>query len=147
MLISLKFIISDRLPKIAYLTLLDIFLGCSYLVMMLLILFVCFSPLSVLIWSNYCTNSYICDFLYPENFTLGSLLTLWTIISHDTCLGKAKILALFQEIIINWKKNNGDLQLIDIIFTIMSNYIIKYLEYYKNQQNSHNQNIIIDNLK
>jgi hypothetical protein len=41
MLISLKFIISDRLPKISYLTTLDKYLHSSYLVMMALIVDVC----------------------------------------------------------------------------------------------------------
>jgi hypothetical protein len=41
MLISLKFIISDRLPKISYLTLLDIYLHSSYLIMMGLIIYTC----------------------------------------------------------------------------------------------------------
>ncbi len=41
MLISLKFIISDRLPKISYLTLLDIYLHSSYIVMMALLVYVC----------------------------------------------------------------------------------------------------------
>ena len=46
MLISLKFIISDRLPKISYLTLLDIYLHSSYIVMMVLIVYVCASAYS-----------------------------------------------------------------------------------------------------
>ena len=41
MLISLKFIISDRLPKISYLTTLDKYLHLSYLVMIVLIINVC----------------------------------------------------------------------------------------------------------
>lgn len=41
MLISLKFIISDRLPKISYLTLLDIYLHLSYLIMMGMIIYTC----------------------------------------------------------------------------------------------------------
>jgi hypothetical protein len=41
MLISLKFIISDRLPKISYLTTLDKYLHSSYLVMIALIINVC----------------------------------------------------------------------------------------------------------
>jgi hypothetical protein len=41
MLISLKFIISDRLPKISYLTTLDKYLHASYLVMIALIINVC----------------------------------------------------------------------------------------------------------
>ena len=41
MLISLKFIISDRLPKISYFSLLDKYITLSYLIMVLLILHVC----------------------------------------------------------------------------------------------------------
>lgn len=45
MLISLKFIISDRLPKISYLTRLDRYLHISYFVMILLISNVCFAQM------------------------------------------------------------------------------------------------------
>lgn len=41
MLISLKFIISDRLPKISYFSKLDYYINCSYLIMVLLIIYVC----------------------------------------------------------------------------------------------------------
>lgn len=45
MLISLKFIISDRLPKISYLTTLDRYLHTSYFVMILLISHVCLAQM------------------------------------------------------------------------------------------------------
>ena len=45
MLISLKFIISDRLPKISYLTTLDRYLHTSYFVMIILISHVCLAQM------------------------------------------------------------------------------------------------------
>ena len=41
MLISLKFIISDRLPKISYFSALDYYITFSYIVMVFLIIHVC----------------------------------------------------------------------------------------------------------
>ncbi len=41
MLISLKFIISDRLPKIAYFSVLDYYITFTYIIMVALILHVC----------------------------------------------------------------------------------------------------------
>lgn len=41
MLISLKFIISDRLPKISYFSTLDYYINFSYLIMVFLIIHVC----------------------------------------------------------------------------------------------------------
>jgi hypothetical protein len=41
MLISLKFIISDRLPKISYFSILDYYITFSYILMVLLIIYVC----------------------------------------------------------------------------------------------------------
>lgn len=148
MLISLKFIISDRLPKIAYLTLLDIFLGCSYLIMMMLILLVCFTPLFVSIWSTYFSDNtpLVRRLLYPENYTLGFLLSFWTIISFDTCLGEGKILSLFQGIIKNWNKNKNKNHFNIILYCLkyMTNLIVDCLETYKNYQDKLNNTVTIE---
>lgn len=78
MLISLKFIISDRLPKISYLTTLDKYLHSSYLVMIILIINVCAIQLKT---SSPLLNS--CAFFNPvDEWILGWILFAgWTLVN------------------------------------------------------------------
>lgn len=82
MLISLKFIISDRLPKISYLTTLDRYLHTSYFVMILLISHVCLAQMKWKLTSSTLSLEFpwfadIIKFDY-EGYLATLLFIIWT---------------------------------------------------------------------
>ncbi len=91
MLISLKFVISDRLPKISYLTVLDEYLIFSYLMMLALVAHTCMQAQLKAIVDAVVINSesgslyfyskflallkYLLDL--PEQYFLGLCVAVW----------------------------------------------------------------------
>ncbi len=78
LLISLKFVISDRLPKISYLTILDYYLFTTYLIMIVLIMHVCSMSL---VTTGLLKQGFFSTFFYDnEAYFSVRLFTSWILL-------------------------------------------------------------------